>query len=413
MAVSFVPDDAAVLYRGNGGGASVVPSPKEPVMPRPAPFAADRLVFTPHDVDLSRSPLAGQFDAETNVLGAFNPALTVLPNGNLLMMVRVAEALRTPISGGMVHAIRWRADGSGGGYVLDGWPLELVDTADPRWFRLHGGGWKIMALTSLSWLLPVELSPDGLRVVAVHYDHALAPAGPWQCYGIEDPRISRLGETYWMTTCSVSPERHSTTLYTSANGLDWDFQGIVLDHQNKDMLIFEGMVDGQFWAQTRPMGDLYFAYAPGSEWHAGPSINLATSPDGLHWKPHLQPGIRPHAGTVSTARIGGGAPPILAEVNGARGWLTLWHGVEPNEMVGIYRTYWTLLDEHEPWRAICGSHAPLIEANPGLTTPLDDIMYVRDVVFTTGIVDAGSHFIVASGEADLACRISHVDKAAF
>jgi predicted GH43/DUF377 family glycosyl hydrolase len=44
---------------------------------------------------------------------------------------------------------------------------------------------------------------------------------------------------------------------------------------------------------------------------------------------------------------------------------------------------------------------------------LDDIMYVRDVVFTTGIVDAGSHFIVASGEADLACRISHVDKAVF
>ena len=33
-------------------------------------FPVDRLVFGPDDVDLSRSPLAGQFDAETYVLGA-------------------------------------------------------------------------------------------------------------------------------------------------------------------------------------------------------------------------------------------------------------------------------------------------------------------------------------------------------
>jgi predicted GH43/DUF377 family glycosyl hydrolase len=216
-----------------------------------------------------------------------------------------------------------------------------------------------------------------------------------------------------MTTCSVSPERHSTTLYVSDNGLDWRFDGIVLDHQNKDMLIFEGLIDGQYWAQTRPLGDLYFAYPPGSEWRAGPSINLATSPDARHWRPHLKPGIRPHAGTVATARMGGGTPPILTEVAGRRGWLTLWHGVEPKEIVGIYRTYWSLLDAEDPSRTLATDHAPLLEANPALTAPLEDLMYVRDVVFTTGIVDAGDHFIVASGEADLACRITHIPKSAF
>lgn len=374
-----------------------------------AAFQTDRLVLTPPMIDLSRSPLAGHFDAETFVLGAFNPALTTLPNGNLLMLVRIAEALREPVVDGKVHAIRWDE----GRYVLDGWPLEFADTADPRKFLLRGGGWKIMALTSLSWLLPVELSPDGLEVVAVHYDRAIAPAGSWQCYGVEDARISRIGGTYWMTTCSVSPERHSTTLYSSGDALDWTFEGIVLDHQNKDMLIFEGLIGGQFWAQTRPLGDLYFAYPPGSEWRAGPSINLARSPDCRHWQPHIAPGIRPHADTLATARIGGGTPPILTELAGKRGWLTLWHGVEPKEIVGIYRTYWTLLDPQEPWRAVAGSRAPLLEANPQLTAPLADLMYIHDVVFTTGIVDAGDHFIVASGEADLACRITHVPKEAF
>ena len=373
-------------------------------------FPVDRLVLTPDDIDLARSPLAGALDAETYVLGAFNPGMTRLPNGNLLLMVRVAEALRQPVFDDKVHAIRWDAER---GYVLDGWPLELADTADPRKFLLHGHGWRIMALTSLSWLLPVELSPDGLRLVDIHYGKAIAPAGNWQCYGLEDARISRVGDRWLMTTCSVSPERHSTTLYSSYNATDWTFEGIVLDHQNKDMLIFEGLIGGRYWAQTRPLGDLYFAYPPGSPYHAGPSINLATSPDALHWKPHVEPHIRPHAGTAATARIGGGSPPILTEVAGKRGWLTLWHGVERHEIVGIYRTFWSLLDPEEPWKVLATGHSPLIEASPELTRPLEEQMYVRDVVFTTGIAEDEDHFIVASGEADLVCRITHIPKDAF
>jgi beta-1,2-mannobiose phosphorylase / 1,2-beta-oligomannan phosphorylase len=372
-------------------------------------FPEDRLVLAPDDIDLSKSPLAGQLDAETYVLGAFNPGLAHLPNGNLLMMVRVAEALRQPVFDGHVHAIRWHD----GRYVLDPWPLDLCDTADPRKFLLHGHGWTVMALTSLSWLLPVELSPDGLEVQAIHYDKAIAPQGTYQCYGIEDARISRVEGRWLMTTCSVSPERHSTTLYSSTDGLDWTFEGIVLDHQNKDMLIFEGLIGGRYWAQTRPLGALFFAYPPGSPWHAGPSINHATSPDALHWKPHIEPGIRPHSGTAATARIGGGTPPILTEVAGQRGWLTLWHGVEPKQIVGIYRTYWSLLDPEEPWKVLTTCHLPLIEPNPALTEPIKGQMYLGDVVFTTGIADAGDHFIVASGEADLACRITHVSKEAF
>ena len=139
-------------------------------------YAVDHLVFDPRDVDLSRSPLAGKIDAETHVLGAFNPGFTRLPNGNLLMMVRIAEALTAPVRAGKVHAIRW----DDGRYVLDGYPLDAVDLSDPRQIVLRGQPWRVMALTSLSWLLPVELSADGLSVVGVHYDRAIAPAASYQ-----------------------------------------------------------------------------------------------------------------------------------------------------------------------------------------------------------------------------------------
>lgn len=365
---------------------------------------ADRLVLSPLDIDLSRSPLAGKLGAETFVLGAFNPGLTRLPGGNLLMMVRIAEALREPVVDGAVRAIRWED----GGYRLDAWPLATADTSDPRKFTLLAHRWRTMALTSLSWLLPVELTADGMEIVAIHYDRAIAPQNDQQCYGIEDARISRVGGRYYMTTCSVSPERHSTTLYISDNAMDWSYQGIVLDHQNKDMLIFEGLIEGKFWAQTRPLGDLYFAYPPGSPWTAGPSINLATSPDALHWKPHDQPGLRPQAHSPASARMGGGAPPVLTK----DGWLCLWHGVEPLGLVGVYRTYLALLDRDDPSIVLRRSDpTPVLSPNPALTAPIDHLMYLRDVVFTTGIADDGEAWVIASGEADLACRITRIAKA--
>jgi predicted GH43/DUF377 family glycosyl hydrolase len=368
-------------------------------------FFFDSIVFDPRQVDMTRSPLAGRLGVETFALGAFNPGMTRLPGGNLLLMVRIAEALREPVHDGHIHSIRW----DDGDYHVDAWPLDKVDHSDPRTFRIADQAGGALALTSLSWLLPIELDPEGSRVVAVRYDKAIAPRASYQCYGIEDPRVSRIGDKWLMTTCSVSPERLCTTLYTSNNALDWRLEGIVLDHQNKDMLIFEGLIGEHYWALTRPLGDTYLAYPPGSEWRAGPAINLASSPDALHWKPCERPGLRPHSATVATARMGGGAPPMLTP----DGWLALWHGVEPGGSVGIYRTYWSLLDRDDPSVVVRTNHDPLIEPAPDLTRPIEDLMYLDNITFTTGLVDAGDHVIVASGEADLACRITHVPKRAF
>lgn len=368
-------------------------------------YFVDQLSIRPDDIDLSRSPLRRSLDAKTYVLGAFNPGLARLPNGNLLLMVRVAESLRDPVKDKCFRTIRWQS----GQFCLDNWPIDIIDTSDPRTIVLKGQSWRTIGLTSLSWLLPVEMTPDGLNVIQWHYDKAIAPSADNQCYGIEDARISQIDGRYWMTCCSVSPERQGTTMYTSNDGLHWHCEGLVLDHQNKDMLLFQGLVAKRYWAQTRPLGDIYLAYPPGSLWRAGPAINLATSPDGLHWKPYDGPAIRPHANSRATVRIGGGAPPLLTE----EGWLSLWHGVAVNEGVGVYRTYWTLLDRDDPSVSVRTDHNALLEPAPELTAPLAHQLYLKDVVFTTGVLDAGDHFIVASGEADLACRITHISRGAF
>lgn len=368
---------------------------------------SDHLIFTPDDVDLSYSPLRNGLNIKTYVLGAFNPGLCRLPNGNLLLMVRVAEALSEPVIDDNVHCIRWDKNNR---YLADSWPLKNVDMTDPRHFKINAYGFSVYGLTSLSWLLPVELNEDGTIVTSIHYDKIISSQYSSQEYGIEDPRISFINNRYYMTTCCVSSERHSTMLYVSEDGLNYHCLGVILDHQNKDMLLFEGKVDDKYYALTRPLGECYFVTAPSSLWHPGASIQLASSPDLLHWKPADKAFMRASRSSSSNVKIGGGTPPVLTP----DGWLMIFHGVERKNKVGIYRSFWALLDKDEPLTILkMADSNPLLEASPSLTAGISKQVYLNDIVFTTGIAAYNNDFILASGELDLACRITRISRKYF
>jgi predicted GH43/DUF377 family glycosyl hydrolase len=365
---------------------------------------SDYLIFSPGDIDLSQSPLRNGLKEDTYVLGAFNPGLCRLPNGNLLIMVRVAEALKNPVLNDKGHCLRWDKEI---GYVTEAWPLSEVSMEDPRKFKITAYGFAVYALTSLSWLLPVELNKDGSAIDTIHYDKIISPQYTSQEYGIEDPRISFIGRRYYMTVCCVSSERHSTMLYVSDDGLNYNSLGIVLDHQNKDMLLFEGKIHNEYYALTRPMGECYFASPFSSLYHPGAAVHMATSPDLLHWKPCDAPFLRARKSSLSNVKIGGGTPPLLT----TDGWLMLYHGVENKTDVGIYRTFWALLYKDDPLKILhLEDGVPLLEANKELTKNISDQVYLNDVVFTTGITGHDDDFIVASGELDLACRITRISK---
>ncbi|MEO5675702.1 MAG: hypothetical protein ABIQ74_13750 [Chitinophagales bacterium] len=365
------------------------------------------MIFTPDDVNLNYSPLRNGLKDNTYVLGAFNPGLCRLPSGNLMMMVRVAEALSNAVSNDKVKCIRWDKET---GFVTDEWPLKEVDMNDPRKFRITAYPFPVYGLTSLSWLLPVELNEDASSVIQVHYDKIISPQVKGQEYGIEDARISFIGNRYYMTTCCVSAERNATMLYVSDDGLNYQSRGVILDHHNKDMLLFEGKINESYYALTRPLGECYFTFSPASDFHPGPAIHLASSFDLLHWKPLDTAFLRAHRSSLSNVKIGGGTPPVLTR----DGWLMLFHGVANKGAVGIYRTFWALLDTDDPSKILhLEDTTPLLEAQPQLTARISKQIYLNDVVFTTGIAEHGDDFIIASGELDLACRITRISKKHF
>lgn len=366
--------------------------------------AFDKIIFTPNDVDLNYSPIRNQLNVETYVLGAFNPGMTRLPNGNLLLMVRIAEALVHPSSDKNYRVIRWSKSK---GYTIDEIPLESLDTSDPRKYIFKEYTNNTYCLTSSSWLLPVELNKSGEIIEKIHYDKIIQPEEVFQEYGIEDSRITKIEDVYYMTACAVSSNRHSTILYSSVDGLNYILKGVILDHQNKDMVLFPRKINDYYYALTRPTGDHYFKSNLHSLIIPGPSINLAQSPDLLHWKPVEKFSIQPRKNSLISERVGGGAPPIETD----EGWLVLFHGVEHNEKVGVYRTFICYLDRNQPSTILdINFEKPILESDPSLTDNPELSKYVKDVVFTTGIEKYKNCYIVASGELDLCCRITHIDK---
>lgn len=368
-------------------------------------YTIDKIILKPSDIDLQYSPLRKGIDESTYVLGVFNPGLERLKNGNLIMMVRVAEALEKTIENEHLKIIRW-VDNK---YQVESYPVSQFDTTDPRKIlsKLHKHS-TVYALTSISWLLPVELAADGLSIVKIHYDKIIEPTTSYQEFGIEDPRITKINDEYYMTVCAVSSERHSTVLYKSEDGLNYQNLGMILDHQNKDMVLFPKKINNKFYALTRPEGDHYFIPPQDCKRLPGPSIQLSSSPDLLHWKPSNNALFQICENSMINVKIGGGSPPILTD----DGWLILFHGVEDKGSVGIYRTFWALLNENDP--TIIKQielENPVLEANAKLK--FKEEQFVEDVVFTSGIQSFGDVYIVASGELDQYCRITHIPKNTF
>jgi len=107
------------------------------------------------------------------------------------------------------------------------------------------------------------------------------------------------------------------------------------------------------------------------------------------------------------ARMGGGTPPILTEY----GWLCLWHGVEPAGWSASIAP----IGRARPRRSsivLRIGHVALLEPDAAADQPDQGLMYLDNVVFTTGIVDAGDHYIVRAARLTWPAAITHIPKTA-
>lgn len=259
---------------------------------------------------------------------------------------------------------------------------QRYDFSDPRVVYTRDKPHTIVALTSLSHVR-LAWSDDGLHF-KVEKHPWLFPSGREEAWGCEDPRLTKIGETYWVNFTAVSDLGIATALASTRSFQKVKRHGIIFAPANRDVVTFPEKVRGKYAAFHRPMP----AYI------GGQNIWYADSPNLLQWGNHRLVAA-PRPGLWDEKRIGGGAPPLRTK----EGWLAVYHGVDKKERYALGAL---LTDLKEPWKVLCRSRQPLLAPQ----APYERHGLFPNVCFTCGSVPRQGELWVYYGVADRALAVA-------
>ncbi len=209
-------------------------------------------------------------------------------------------------------------------------------------------------------------------------------------YGIEDPRITRIADTYYVTYTCYSRYAPCVGLARTRDFRTFERMGVISLPPNKDVVLFPEKVGGRYARLDRPTTLAGKCDVGGNMW-------ISYSPDLLHWgdpRPVMQPR---KGGRWEAKKIGAGPPPIKTDA----GWLLIYHGVDLDR---VYRAGAALLDLEQPWKVIARTPEPILEPEEEYERGGD----VPNVVFPEGAVVIGENLFVFYGGADGVCCAASV-----
>jgi predicted GH43/DUF377 family glycosyl hydrolase len=256
-------------------------------------------LITPKDVK--------PYHAGYEVIGAFNAGIAVYQD-EIFMLLRVAERPIQDVAGFVKVPV---FNPNTGRVDLIELPVDDVryDFADPRVVRDVTTVSGFAYLTSISYIR-IARSKDGHRFT-VDEEPFVYPSGRLETYGIEDPRVTQIGDTYYVYFSAVSPVGIGVNMVSTKDFQKIMRHGMIFCPDNKDVLIFPEKVNGKYYALSRPT-------VKSIGW---PEIWIAESENLIHWGNHQHlVGLR--TGMWDGGRIGGGAVPFRTD----KGWLELYHG---------------------------------------------------------------------------------------
>jgi predicted GH43/DUF377 family glycosyl hydrolase len=248
------------------------------------------------------------------------------------------------------------------------------------------------------------LEEDGVRVAYRSPLPVFEPDvnNPWERLGVEDPRITRIADQYYVcyTAASLYPALKPRTYRRPSpfgdTGVPWrtriaiattrDFRnfrrrGIAFAQwENKNGALFPTRFEGRYLLLHRIF----------------PDIHLGSSKDLRHWH-NYGPLLRPRPGMWDSNRVGAGGPPLRTPY----GWLLIYHGVDENR---VYRLGAALLDLRDPRRVLGRSTEPILEPEE----PYEREGLVPNVVFTCGAVFYRGRLMVYYGGADRVVAVASV-----
>jgi predicted GH43/DUF377 family glycosyl hydrolase len=319
-------------------------------------------LIQPKDIKPSRD--------DFEVIGVFNAGVTRFGE-EIILLLRVAER---PINKRPEIILTAVYDTFADGLTVKEFSVDNPenDFSDPRLIITP----EQTFLTSVSHLR-LARSRDGINF-DIDGAPTIRPTNEYETFGLEDPRITLIDDTYYISYVSVSPTGVTTSLISTQDFKSFHRHGVIFCPDNKDVVIFPEKIEGKYFSLHRPVSGLF------RKQH----IWIAESTDLVCWGNHRNL-MAPGNGCWDEVKIGAGAVPLRVE----QGWLEIYHGVSLNN---VYSLGAVLLDGLEPWKVTARTEKPILEPR----ADYECNGFFGNVVFSCGLLCEDDKLKIYYGAAD-------------
>jgi beta-1,2-mannosidase len=213
--------------------------------------------------------------------------------------------------------------------------------------------------------------------------------------GVEDPRLIRVADTYYLTYTGYNKKDAQLCLATSRDLVHWERKGIILPAYKgnwnvkwtKSGAIIPEKVDGKYW--------MYFL---GTSADNTDQMGLAYSSDLLHWTEATKTPVLPRRpGMFDSRVVEPGPPPILTK----NGIVLVYNGADDNL---VYRTGIVVFDGKNPRKVISRTDQPVFAPEKAW----EKVGQVPNVVFLEGMAKQRSRYLFYYGGADKYVGVAEV-----
>ncbi len=335
-----------------------------------------KLLLTPKDIEPSFP--------DWEVKGVLNPGGIRAKDGKIVLYARVAEA---PIYKEADHyncpVIVSENEYEASSETVHKRVIAKIDANTPNVIFLKD---KICKLTTISHLRKVVLDKSGYKIEYIDPLPTFVGRPITSEYGVEDGRITKINDTYYMTYVAVSDrDGVSTSLAESKDLTVWTRYGLIFQEQNKDAVLFPEKINGLYVALNRPESSFVFSKS---------NIWISYSPDLIFWGKEKSL-LDARKNSWETERNGAGPPPIKTK----KGWLIIYHGVCLKDGKARYSAGAALLDLKNPEKIL--ARTPIDKPLLIPKYSFEKKGFMNNVVFpTTAIPKNEKELLLYSGGAD-------------
>ncbi|HET9803622.1 MAG TPA: glycoside hydrolase family 130 protein [Candidatus Acidoferrum sp.] len=239
-------------------------------------------------------------------------------------------------------------------------------------------------------------SSDGIHFVR-REQPILSPEADYEKDGgVEDPRLVKIGDTFYLTYTGYNKKDAQLCLATSRDMVHWERKGVVLPAYKgnwnkgwtKSGAILSEKIDGEYWM-----------YWLGTAEDKTDQMGVSHSKDLIHWTEATPTPVLPRRPGKFDSRVAEpGPPPILS----GAGIVLIYNGADDNL---VYRTGIAIFDRNDPSKLLYRSDVPLFA--PELTW--EKAGQVPNVVFVEGLVREKDRWLLYYGAADKYVGVASVD----